>query len=242
MNNRWCIYIDIEGFSSIYRQDSRRAETLLGYLVEAIWLVGSKVFHNLEDRLFIHQYGDGFAIVSDHHERDLNRAVNIGVFIMQRILILGGVARAGLSEGEYGDILGMYPHSIENEAARIFQETGCSGGLSVGRGIMNINQTMGSSFINSVSVGKAKRKGPLFLTNAVLQNRLHLEDSTLVHASNGISEINWLQYSSDGLDAIFLKTGIEKPSIDDLSRTLRRYLENEKISLRWKFNAHKLMN
>ena len=242
MNNRWCIYIDIEGFSNIHRMNNSRAEILLGYLVETIWILGSKVFHDPQDRLFIHQYGDGFAIVSDHDEEDLTRAVNIGVFIMQRILSLGGVARAGMSEGKYGDILGMYPTSVENEASRIFQETGCSGGHSVGSGIMNINQTMGSSFINSVSVAKAKRKGPLFLTDIVLGDRLHKTEASFVDTIWGVCEINWLQYASPGLDAIFLETGIDKPSIDDLSRTLRSYLENEKISLRWKFNAHKLMS
>jgi hypothetical protein len=64
----WSIYIDVEGFSEIYRLRQGRAIQALGELLEALFLIASKKFPATPERLFIHQFGDGFVVVSDFIE------------------------------------------------------------------------------------------------------------------------------------------------------------------------------
>ena len=66
--NRWAIYIDIEGFSSIFTTNSTRAISLLGTLMKYIHLIGCNIYPKSPERLFAHQFGDGFLIVSDFPE------------------------------------------------------------------------------------------------------------------------------------------------------------------------------
>ena len=63
--SRWSIYIDVEGFSEIYRLRQGRAIQALGEVMETLFLVASKKFPTAPERLFIHQFGDGFVVVSD---------------------------------------------------------------------------------------------------------------------------------------------------------------------------------
>src|SRR5439155_1670895 len=62
---RWAIYIDIEGFSAIYSKDEVRALRGLGAVMEAVYRIGSTVCAERPNRLFVHQTGDGFVVVSD---------------------------------------------------------------------------------------------------------------------------------------------------------------------------------
>lgn len=68
MNDQWAISIEIEGFSEHYEYDGERkiyAIRALGELMKSVFLVGSQYFpvtpeKNFSERLFAHQYGDGF--------------------------------------------------------------------------------------------------------------------------------------------------------------------------------------
>ena len=73
MDNRWAIYIDIVGFSALY-PEGNDALWALNKLMLAIHRIGKNVFIEPPDRLFAHQLGNGFLIVSDFHEESLDRA------------------------------------------------------------------------------------------------------------------------------------------------------------------------
>lgn len=60
---RWSIYIDIEGFSALYGQENQVLQAL-GVLAEGILFIGRECYPKTPDRLFAHQTGDGFIIVS----------------------------------------------------------------------------------------------------------------------------------------------------------------------------------
>ena len=76
MYQRWCIYIDILGFSKVWECDEYKALKSLGELMRAIYRIGKKVYPNEVERFFVHQTGDGFAIVSDFGEDTLERPIN----------------------------------------------------------------------------------------------------------------------------------------------------------------------
>ena len=67
------IYIDIVGFSALY-PEGNDGLWALNKLMLAIHRIGKNVFPEPTDRLFAHQLGDGFLIVSDFHEESLDRA------------------------------------------------------------------------------------------------------------------------------------------------------------------------
>jgi hypothetical protein len=71
--SRWSIYIDVKGFSEIYRLRQGRAIQALGELMEALFIIASKKFPTAPERLLIHQFGDGFVVVSDFMEPNPQR-------------------------------------------------------------------------------------------------------------------------------------------------------------------------
>ena len=66
MGSRWSIYIDSEGFDALYETDDQILLSL-GDLMEGIYLIGPHCYLEKPDRIFAHQTGDGFAIVSVTH-------------------------------------------------------------------------------------------------------------------------------------------------------------------------------
>jgi len=102
MNERWAISIDIEGFSKHYEHSEDRktyAILALGELMNSVFLVGSQCFPGtpekiFSERLFAHQFGDGFLICSDFPESDASRAIAIAVAIMRHMTLKGYVTKA----------------------------------------------------------------------------------------------------------------------------------------------------
>ncbi len=97
MDERWAIYIDIEGFSALYPEGDG-ALWALNRLMFAIHRIGKNVFPESLDRLFAHQLGDGFLITSDFHEENLDRAASITILLMKYITEFGFFARATIAE------------------------------------------------------------------------------------------------------------------------------------------------
>ena len=97
MDGRWGINIDVEGFSTNYEHSENRqtfAIWALSELMDAIYKVGTHCFpgdpgRNYSDRLFAHQFGDGFIICSDYPEPDATRAISIAIAIMRHMIIKG---------------------------------------------------------------------------------------------------------------------------------------------------------
>src|SRR3546814_15908089 len=66
---RWSIWIDIEGFSKLW-EDGGLALAGLRALMSGIYAIGNKVYTDDGDRLFAHQFGDGFVIVGDFRSEE----------------------------------------------------------------------------------------------------------------------------------------------------------------------------
>lgn len=78
--DRWAIFIDLEGFRALYDKENLVLLSL-GELMAGIYHVGCKCFPESPDRLFAHQLGDGFVIVSDFHEESLDRPIAIAMVL-----------------------------------------------------------------------------------------------------------------------------------------------------------------
>lgn len=113
---RWGLYIDAEGFSSIYATDKVQALLALGELMEALHRLGSSDFFKCGGRVFIHQFGDGFAVVSEAPAETPEAPLAIALAVMRHLIAKGVAAKAGISKGDFGDIFGWYPAAIQNAA------------------------------------------------------------------------------------------------------------------------------
>ena len=70
---RWCIFFDILGFSKIWELEQEKTLHSLRELIRAIYRIGTRVYKDEGERLFVHHMGDGFAIISDFGEDSFER-------------------------------------------------------------------------------------------------------------------------------------------------------------------------
>ena len=141
---RWSIWIDIEGFSTLWN-DERAAVRALGHLMEGILQIGETIFPGDSERIWAHQFGDGFVIVSEFHEPDLERCAAIAVSLMRQVARAGFMARAAIAEGDYADVAGLWPRSIREAQER----AGSSSSIGLGSGVMTLLSTMGTALIRA---------------------------------------------------------------------------------------------
>jgi hypothetical protein len=62
--NRWAIYIDMEGTSKIYPGNDVQFFRALNALFDAVCRIGSRVFPEEPDQLFVHQTGGDGPIIA----------------------------------------------------------------------------------------------------------------------------------------------------------------------------------
>jgi hypothetical protein len=153
----WSLWIDIEGFSSIYNSDQTHALVSLGRVMEAIYKIGSRAYSSYPNRLFAHQFGDGFVVISDFPEDDPDRPIAIAIAIMRHALAAGGACKAAVSCGTTSDVVGCYPKVIRDNVK--------DGRIDVGDGLMTINPVLGTALVASVGLSR-RRHGAVLLVDA----------------------------------------------------------------------------
>jgi hypothetical protein len=96
--------VDIEGLSDLYRRHESCAIHFLGALMETLYYVASRAFCGDDERLFIHQFGDGFVVVSDFPKDSPKRPVAISMAVMRHLLCRGTASKASIPGGKFEDI------------------------------------------------------------------------------------------------------------------------------------------
>ena len=238
-DNRWCIYIDILGFSTLWECDRCRAITSLGTLMRGISAIGSQSYPESPHRLFAHQMGDGFAIVSDFGEPSLDRPIAIASALMRYVATTGTLAAAAIAEGGFADITGCYPDDI-------YWENDINKGVNMGGGLMTLSRVMGTAFIRSYRTGNEAPSGP-FLTIAKDQSD-RIPPSAKWQLTSGrkgksLCSIDWVQYSSNHLDDIRERTTrILLPSCCEVGVRIKNYCnEFPAIGNKWRDDLRRLL-
>ena len=232
---RWSIYIDVEGFSKIYASDKAQALYLLGVLSKYLFRIGSRVYPKEGERLYIHQLGDGFVIVSDFPEKTLERPISIAIVLMQMILLNGGTARAGISHGGFADVLGCYPDEIR---ANLID----SGYLRIGAGIMTIFQVMGDALINSHKLVHNSPRGPCLFVDPDLINFVPQTVLTFHKVNHSIISVDWIHSSSSTVKEIYSVIGEDMPPPNVFENLLKEYVRSFQLNDEWVQNAMDLIS
>ena len=224
---RWCIFIDILGFSKLWGCNECQALHSLRELMRAIYRIGIDVYPEVPERLFVHQMGDGFAIVSEFGEESLKRPISIAIALMRCVADTGTFAAAAIAKGDHADITGCYPREVTDGS--------CNGIVRLGRGLMTLSKVMGNAFIRAYRLHNAAPPGP-FLT--VSEDHLNCVPRCLpVQTIKGkpLLSIDWIRAESALLSGIQLKADISTASPCELVRKIQDYCEQYvPIRKKWK--------
>lgn len=173
MNDRWGISIDVEGFSANYEHSEERktfAICALGELMDAVYRIGSLCFpgtseKNYSERLFAHQFGDGFIVCSDYPEPDASRAIAISIAILRHLILKGVAAKAAISTGDLSGIKGCYPQPMCDAS---------EDRLDLGMGLMTIIPVMGTALTKAHKLGASHKGAVLVVEPGLIEKGLPL--------------------------------------------------------------------
>jgi hypothetical protein len=187
MNKRWGLNIDIEGFSNLYEfSDESQSKAILGLreLMHAIIQIGKNVYpgdpgKNESDRIFAHQFGDGFIIVSDFEETDACRCISIAVALMRHMLVKGYATKVSISTGSMSGINGCYPEEMRNSE---------NGRLLLGAGLMTSIPVMGTALTKAHKLG-SRASGSVLLVDTTQFSQI--PNSLVSKTDSALSFINW---------------------------------------------------
>jgi hypothetical protein len=220
MRNRWSIWIDVEGFSNLYRKNSSQAILYLNDLMASLYRIGVHVFSESPDRLFIHQFGDGFIVVSAFPEREPIRPLAICIAIMRHLLKKGIATKAAIAAGDWGDISSCYP----DEVIKVAQDNRF---LRIGQGIMTIIPVMGMALISAHKLSGTD-SGALLLLDTSCFSGIPNE---VIYKSGTASTIDWIHTELPDVKSICKKASLDNLTTKEAEESIKSYINENSDSL-----------
>lgn len=213
MKNRWSIWIDVEGFSNCYKKDSIQAILFLNELMVSLYRIGVRLFNKSPDRLFIHQFGDGFIVVSDFPEKKPTRPLAICIAIMRHLLKKGIATKAAISGGDWGDISSCYPSEVMNVAEdRRF--------LRIGQGIMTIIPVMGMALIAAHKLSGTDNGALLILDTSFFSGI----PKGIIYKSGTASTIDWIHTELPDTKKICEEASLDNVTAKEAEELIKSYI------------------
>lgn len=225
MSDRWGISIDIEGFSKNYEHSENKktwAILAIGELMSAIYRIGYYCFpgtreKNFSERLFAHQFGDGFLVCSDFPEPDVSRAIAIAVVIMRHMILKGYAAKAAVSTGDMSDIKGCYPQPMRHASGDR---------LNMGMGLMTIIPVIGTALTKAHKLAGSAKGAVLVVDKQLLEKGLTAGIRTCGRSGNCV---DWISSDLPLTDEIARKSQLSTAIANELFAKLRAYCSAEPI-------------
>lgn len=203
----------------MYASDEAQFFTVVDALMEAICRIGSLLCPETPNRLFVHQTGgDGFVIVSEFAQRSPEMPIAIAVVLMQTVLTAGGVAKSGISEGQFADVQNCFPslqrHPPDEHGRR-----------RLGRGILTTFPVMGTALINSHRLATRKPRGARLAVDRAMLRQIPA-GVVVSHEDRDLLVVDWVHTAFRETEEIASKTGVQLPSPAKLRDMLQAYVAN----------------
>lgn len=230
---RWSIYIDIEGFSALYGQENQILQSL-GVLAEGILSIGRECYPRTPDRLFAHQTGDGFIIVSEFGAEMLDHPLAIAIALLRHVAASGRFAKAAISQGEFVDVRGCYPSSVRDAADN-------NGHLDLGEGLMTLFPVMGTALIRAFKLAENSPSGPLLTVAATEIHRIPGDLVVRETTSPDVLSIDWIHSPLSLAYSLSHTARLNSPPLADLECTLRSYCHTQSLKRDWLNNVATLL-
>ena len=230
---RWCIFVDILGFSQLWEAEQLKALHSLRELMKAIHRIGTRVYPDEEERLFVHHMGDGFAIVSDFGAASFERPLSIASALMRHMASTGTFAAAAVAEGEFSDITGCYPEEVMED---------CEDGqvVRLNAGLMTLSPVMGTAFIRAYRLNDKAPSGPFVVVSGEHENRVpagfECRSAEGKEGSRLIS-VDWMRADCPTIARIQRAASLRALKAEELMQAIRGYCA-EYPSVRRKWSGH----
>lgn len=228
---RWSIWIDIEGFSILWGKGGLAIAGLRA-LMSGIFAIGTRAYAGGGERLFAHQFGDGFVIVGDFHEAALDRCAAIAVALMRHVTTAGCLARAAIAEGEFSDYSGCWPKEIRRKIERDQSDDV----VGLGSGLMTLLPVMGTALINANKLDSGNKiKGAVLTIRTADAPRVSPSfPRQEVRDAAHLTMIDWVHATSPYIDEIVERARIATVSPDQLRASVRAYIAGQpELSPAW---------
>jgi hypothetical protein len=234
MKERWVIYVDIEGFGVLYGRD-KQVLLSLGDLMEAIFLIAEKFCNESPDRIFAHQTGDGFVIVSEFGAESLELPIAISIALLRHVAAHGRFAKASIGEGDFADITGLYPESVLKARLK-------DGSVRMGDGLMTLFPVMGTALIDAVAVAKRSPSGALLTVASSNNTRIPAECVFKVVPDAAVLSIDWVHSQLLLVSQIQAKTGLRCPTVAEIEEAFFQYESTQGPPTGWFDSTSQLLS
>jgi hypothetical protein len=235
---KWSLWIDLEGFSHYYLScQGGKALRLLSSLMLDLYKIGTKIYQDDENRLFIYQFGDGFIVCPYIGDATLVRPISVAIALMQSLASKDGFARAAISQGEIADVVSCYQKEITDNLK--------DGSVPLGRGIMTINPVLGDALINAHNLSMSNPKGPRLLLDIKMKSNLEAvakNNVIIIDQYNDHVGIDWVRSKTKLAEDILNVISVDRPSEEILVKKIKDYISgNQNLNEEWKNSAEKLI-
>lgn len=236
--HRWCIFIDILGFSDLWESEEFKALYSLQELMRAIFRVGTIVYPDECERLFVHHMGDGFAIVSEFGEPSFERPIAIASALMRCVASSGTFAAAAIAEGAFADVTGCYPEEVR-------RARNDDGAVKLGAGLMTLSSVMGTAFIRAYRLNGEAPSGPFLVL--LESHRDRIPDGFPVRCAvsrKGASllSVDWVRSKSPILSDIQERASLNSPTHSEIVQYIKDYCRDDlRIGGKWRENLSNLL-
>lgn len=237
MNNdeRWSVYIDIEGFGALYPKEDTIL-LALGDLMEGIYLAGCNFFPQSPDRIFAHQTGDGFIIVGEFGSPMLETPVALAIALLRHVVRRGRFAKAAIAEGTLAGINGCYPQIIQDAQA------GTGRDVFMGDGLLTVFPVMGTALINAISIEKRSPSGALLTVAARDVGRLPIGCIWRLTDDENVASIDWVHSDFQMIYSIQSSADLSAPSTQDLVAAFASYFKSAELPMKWKIMTNEYLS
>jgi hypothetical protein len=229
LNDRWAIFIDIEGFGSLWDSEPSSLRGLHDFMYAVFKIGTSECFAN-ERRIYAHHVGDAFFIVSDFGETSFVRPIAVSSVLMKHLLSRGFFAKAAISSGALSDCSGCYPKVIQD---------GIGEGTSValGGGVMTVMSVLGPAMINANRAARGGASGPILVIESKHHSKLPHGIQFRKTANANLLMINWVAWNDDLMERLSKLTDLTLPNTAALEQATKRYMCEHNLSAEWMRNA-----
>ena len=211
---RWSLWIDVEGFSEIYRRNETDALLALGWLLESIFKIGTTIYSDGPGRLFAHQFGDGLVVVSNFPEDSAERPIAIAISVMRHLIARGVACKSAVACGGFSDVGGCFSESIfENSQDRHI--------VSMGAGLMTIIPVMGTALITSHKLSSQRRGAVLLIRDECFKTI----PKEAVISLKAPTAVDWIHSELALARRISSKAGLIYDESSDAAVCLRKYID-----------------
>jgi hypothetical protein len=225
MRDRWAIYIDVEGFRALYGRETTVLEAL-GDLMEGIYDIATNCYSESPHRLFAHQTGDGFVVVSEFGASSLEVPVAVSIALLRHVAARGRFARASIGEGDFADIWGSYPD-------RIREARSLDGSVALGGGLMTIFPVMGTALIDAVAVAQRSPSGSLLVAAADKRSRLPTECVIRDFDDRSVVSVDWVHSTLPLVAELQERARLRNPTSAQIEAAFRQYCNQQQPPHHW---------